>query len=182
VDAVADLSCSAAELRADVRDSFRTLIKWGEQQFTMRYCNEANPDASLFAEYEDLHGRVAGRRTRADASWRAMFETIARGEGELSLATFDGETVGATLVVDGETDAYYASGAYVRERFDRPIGHWPMMDAMLRAKARGIQRFRLGEVPFAGDTSSKEHSIGFFKKGFTSRLEVRLVWEFRSQG
>jgi hypothetical protein len=179
VHAVADLSCSVQELRAGVRDRFRTHVNWGEQHLSMTYCNGGNADPALFREYERLHAAAAGRRTRSDESWRAMFESIVRGEAELSIAALDGELVGGILVVDGTTESYYASGAYVRERFDRPLGHWPMMDAILRSKDRGLERFRVGHVPFKGDVTEKEHSIGFFKKGFTSRLEVRLEWVIR---
>jgi hypothetical protein len=65
----------------------------------------------------------------------------------------------------------------VRERFEHPLAHWPLFDAILRAKARGLEWFDIGELRHRDDASDKEASIGFFKRGFTSRIEARTVWD-----
>jgi hypothetical protein len=180
--AVADLSRSDEELRADVRRRYKSHFNWGRRSLGLAYCNRANPDRVLFQSYQDLHEQVARRKTRSQASWDAMYETIAEGGGELTLSTLDGALVGGLLVVDGRVSCYYASAAYVRERFDHPLGHWPMMDAMIRARRRGVRFFDVGEIPMSGDATEKEESIGFFKKGFTARVEIRPIWELTSHG
>jgi hypothetical protein len=174
--ACADLSEPDTAIQSQLRGSYRSLVNWGERSLVMDYCNAARPDRELFASYERLHEEVAGRRTRSQESWDVMFESVAAGAGELAVASLEGELVSGMLVVDGATTATYASAAYVRERFEHPLAHWPLMNAILRAKARQLQRFDVGELPHAEDVSDKEASIGFFKQGFTDRIEVRPRW------
>jgi hypothetical protein len=50
------------------------------------------------------------------------------------------------------------------------------MDAILRAKMRGMRWFDMGELPMPGDGTNKERAIGFFKKAFTSRVDVHAQW------
>jgi len=94
-----------------------------------------------------------------------------------------GELVAGSLVVDGDCTALYFSAVYDRDRFDKPMGHWPLFDAMVRAKARGRRYFDLGEFFAQGTAAEKEYNIGFFKKGFTSRHVTEVVWRipFRSE-
>ncbi|MEK7246395.1 MAG: hypothetical protein AAB223_10300, partial [Pseudomonadota bacterium] len=71
----------------------------------------------------------------------------------------------------------YASGVYDRDRFEKPLGHWPVFDALVRAGRRGILRYDLGEVHPRGAASDKEVQIGFFKKGFTERIVIWFEWQ-----
>ena len=171
-----DLSRPEAAIRSELRDSYRSLVNWGERSLTMEYCNAERPERGLFTAYERLHEQVAGRRTRPQESWDVMFEFVAGGCGELALASLEGELVSGMLVFDGATVAHYGSAAYVRERFEHPLAHWPLFNAILRAKARGLSWFDVGHIPHASDVSEKEASIGFFKLGFTNRMEARTVW------
>lgn len=176
--AVADLDGGEDALRRDVRDSFRSLINWGRRSLVQTHINAALPDRSAFDSFPAFHAHVAGRVVRPPAYWQVMWEEIAAGRAELTLAHLDGQLVAATFCVDAGESCYYASGVYDRERFDKPISHWPVFSAMLRAKERGLRHFDLGEIPAkGGGVSDKEAAIGYFKKGFSSRYRVRLAWE-----
>ena len=173
-----DLNVPQESIGAGLRKSYRSLVNWGRRNITLTYVNAGNPDLSLFRAFQDFHRGVAGRVTRPQESWDIMFETVAHGCGELSLGhAADGNLISATLVIDGKTVSKYSSAVYDRDRFDKPIGHWPVFDAVLRAKARGRSCFHLGEIPTMGIASDKEVSIGKFKRGFTRRLDYRLVWD-----
>jgi hypothetical protein len=177
IRAEADLAVSEEDLRRDVRDSYRSLINWGQQHIRLVYANAANPDRALLEALRDFHVRTAGRAVHGEATWSALFEPVARGAGEISMGYLDdGELVAGALVVDGGETAYYVLAVYDRERFDKPMGHGPLFDAMLRARARGRRYFDFGEVHPRGAAEPKEFNIGFFKKGFTSRLVAETVW------
>ena len=178
VHARIDLNAPQESIAAGLRKSYRSLVNWGRRNITLTYVNAGNPDLSLFRTFQEFHRCVAGRVTRPQESWDIMFETVASGSGELSLGhDADGNLISATLVIDGESVSQYSSAVYDRERFDKPIGHWPVFNAVLRAKARGRSSFLLGEIPTMGTASDKEVSIGKFKRGFTGRLDYRLVWD-----
>jgi hypothetical protein len=175
--AAVDLTLGEEARRAALRRSSRALVNWGRRTIALRYVNRAAPDRSAFSSYREFHRRVAGRVTRPDASWEAMFDWIAAGGGELALGHLeDGTLVSATLVVDGTEAAYYASGVYDRERFDKPMAHWPLWDAIGRARERGMAMVDLGEVPLPGSTTEKEAAIGYFKRGFATALTTAIVW------
>ena len=132
----------------------------------------------MFVEYQTFHKRIAGRVTRPQASWDIMFETIAGGSGELSLGHDDsGSLISATLVIDSDRVSQPASAVYDRAKFDKPIGHWPVFNAILRAKKRGKSYYVFGNIPAAGTASDKELSIAMFKRGFVDSLDFKLIWE-----
>ncbi len=177
-----DLSAGEAAQRRELRKSFRSLINWGKANMVLSYVNAANPDPSAFATLQAFHQKVAGRTTRTQASWDAMFAWVAGGGGELVLAHLpDGELVAATLVVDGRTEAYYATGVYDRERFEKPMAHWPLWNAIERARDRGLQRFDLGIIPLPGAASAKEEAIGYFKRGFAMSIIASAEWSWSAR-
>ncbi|MBM3950600.1 MAG: GNAT family N-acetyltransferase [Rhodospirillales bacterium] len=175
--AVVDLAGGEDAIRRGVRDSYRSLINWGRKQLIMTYVNRDNPDRAAFDSYPAFHTRVAGAGARGESYWNVIWEEIARGRAELSLGHLDdGNLVAGTLTAFAGTTVYYASGVYDRERFEKPLGHWPVFDAMARAGARGMTRFDLGEIVPRGEGSDKETQIGFFKKGFTDRIALWIEW------
>jgi hypothetical protein len=179
LDGWIDLAAGEAALRRDLRKSFRSLINWGRANMALTHVNAANPDRSAFGTLQDFHRKVAGRATRTQASWDAMFDWVAQGGGELVLARLaDGELAAATLVVDGRKDAYYAVGVYDRGRFDKPMAHWPLWNAIERARARGLSRFHLGIIPLPGEASAKERAIGYFKRGFAMDIVASIEWRW----
>ncbi|MCY4259443.1 MAG: hypothetical protein OXC91_04175 [Rhodobacteraceae bacterium] len=176
--AVVHLEAPPEEIVANVRKSHKYRINWGRRNITLSYVNADNPDPAMFNRYQKFHKRIAGRVTRPQASWDIMYETIASGSGELSLGHDDtGTLVSGTLVIDNDKTSQYSSAVFERSKFDKPMGHWPVFDAILRAKSRGKTHFDLGDVPSNGTASDKELSIGMFKRGFVDSLDFRLVWE-----
>lgn len=176
-----DLTLGESEIYRGVRKSFRSLINGGRRNMKMVYINAGNPEKSLFDAYCRFHARVAGRITRSERSWQAMFECIAGGSGELALAYYnDNELVAGTMTMDGSDIAYYASGVYDRAHFDKPLGHFPVYDAILRSRARNMQRYDLGELVPKGVGSEKEYNIGNFKRGFATAVDMHLVWTWKT--
>ena len=176
--AVVHLEAPPEEIVANVRKGHRYGINWGRRNISLSYVNVDNPDREMFDAYQNFHRRIAGRATRPQASWEIMFETVASGSGELSLGHDNmGNLVSATLVIDSDKVSQYASAVYDRAKFDKPIGHWPVFDAILRAKKRGKTQFDLGDIPAAGTASDKELSIAMFKRGFVDSLDFQLLWD-----
>ena len=175
-----DLAGGEPGLNRALRKSFRSLVNWGRKSLAMTYVNAANPDAGQFAAYRTFHRKVAGRSTRPEASWTAMFDWIKAGGGELALGRLEtGDLVAGTMVVDGKSTAYYASGVYDRERFDKPMAHFPLYDAILRSGARGMKTLDIGDIPQAGSASPKELNIGYFKRGFATDIAASIQWSWK---
>lgn len=175
--AVVDLGRSPDAIRRGVRERYRSMINWGRANLTLRYVNAAAPDRALFDSYQAFHARIAGRVTRPQDSWDAMFDALASGAGELALGYDSGGTLlCGVMALEGERIAHYASGVYERDAFDRPLGHWPLFNAILRAKERGRALFDVGRIPPPDEPDAKVRGIGRFKRGFSDRIEAAMVW------
>jgi hypothetical protein len=176
---ICDLSLNEAALRRKLRKSFQSLLNTGRRTMRLAYFNAANPDMALFDSYRAFHTHVAGRTTRSDESWRAMARLMTNGRGELALGYLNGEElVSGTMTFDGTETAYYASGVYDRTRFDKPLAHFPLFDAIVRSGSRGLRNFDLGLLPARGTVSDKEYNIGYFKRGFATSVEMHFVWRW----
>lgn len=177
LDAVLDLANDDATLFALMRSGHRRHVRWGEKSLSLLFVDQDNPDKALFESYQQLHAEIAGRVTRPQASWDAMFALIAGGKGDLAISHFEGNMIGGTLVLDDGQAAYYASGANRRDQFDKPLAHFPLYKLATRARARGNHHFVVGEVgQFEAAASDKERSIGQFKSGFSSETRASLIW------
>ncbi|HXP31152.1 MAG TPA: hypothetical protein VN832_08685 [Stellaceae bacterium] len=182
LSARAALGEGEAGLRRGLRKSFKSLLNWGQRNLAVAIVNRTNPDRDGFHSYQEFHRKIAGRATRPQASWDVMYDCIASGQGELVLALLASELVAATMVVDGDAVAFYASGVYDRDRFDKPLTHWPLWLAMLHAGERGMKQFDLGDVPLAGAASEKEINIGYFKRGFATGIVPWIEWHWKKNG
>lgn len=174
-----DLSLSEKEIHGRIRKSFKSLVNWGRRNLTMKYFSAMNPDSALFESYRNFHAEVAGRVTRSDASWNSMRDWIVSSTGELALAYLEsGELVAGTMSVDGTETSLYASGVYDRTRFEMPLSHFAIYNAILRSRDRGLKWFDLGHLPEKGSVSDKEYNIGFFKRGFATDIGMYDVWKY----
>ena len=177
IHGVVDTVHDEQSIHRQLRDSYRSLVNWGREQLEQVYINADNPDRKRFDLYPAFHDKIAGAAHYNDAYWDTYWNDIVNGRGELSLGFLsDGQLVTGTMVIDAAATAYYASGVYERELFDKPLGHFPVFDSIVRAGQRGMTRYDLGEIYPDGAASEKEVQIGFFKKGFTSTFVLRTVW------
>ena len=173
---VADLSQDDVMLKRDVRDSYRSLINWGERNIAVRLVNKDDPDREAFDMFPAFHAQISGRERGADY-WDVYWREIVSGGAELMLGRLaDGTLVSGSIVVGAGQTAYYASGVYARDQFDKPLGHWPLWHAMLRARQQGHRWFDAGEIQDRWHGTDKEINIAFFKRGFSSRRFMRMRW------
>jgi hypothetical protein len=180
--AVMDLSLDEAAMRRSLRQSAKPQVNWGKKSLRIDFLNKQNPEPSLFKHYRDFHLAIAGRITRPEASWVAMYDWIIRGRGEIIFGYLGERLVSAAMTVDGDTVAYYASAVYDRSLFDMPLAHWPLWLSILRAKERGMLFYEIGDIPKQGEASPKEVNIGFFKRGFASEIQEWSLWTIDNRG
>jgi hypothetical protein len=176
--AVADLRPPLAEIERGFRKGHRAQLKWGRTNLSLSVMDKNNPDPSLLEAFRRLHADAAGRVTRTTGSWDAARAMIMRGEGRLVLSSRDGEVVGGTLIMDSAGVAYYASGAYRRDMFDKPLAHWPLLRAMELSQEAGCHRFDIGDVTGRDGDDAKTRNIMRFKRGFTNKLMFGLLWSW----
>jgi hypothetical protein len=107
-----------------------------------------------------------------------MYDWIVGGGGELVLASVGDEIAAGSMFLDGTEISVYASAAYDRARFDKPLAHYPVWLGIEHAAARGMKIFELGPAPLRGTVPEKEYQIGYFKRGFATHVVERTIWRW----
>ena len=177
--AISELSASPTQIKQNIRKSYRSLITWGKQNLRMRYVSADSPNFALFKKLPNFHRQIAGKNYYGPVFWETLWVSITQGAAELSLAYLEqDQLVGCVYVADAGETSYYSMGIFNRELFDKPLSHFPIFDAIFRARCRNMKIFDLGEIPVQIDgVNEKEVKIGFFKRGFASNFNRFTLWE-----
>jgi len=174
------LELGEAGILSQIRKSYRSLINWGRREMQMIFVHSGFPDVQLFESFRLFHLQVAGRATRPLDSWSVMFDLIKEGRAILGLGYFDGELVAATYMFCHGGFALYGTGVYDRNRFDKPISHWPLFATLVKAYECGALLCDIGELFPSPVVSNKERNIAFFKKGFTGYVVDESYWRIEA--
>lgn len=179
-----NLAQKESEIWSGVRDSYRALIRAESKAMSLRYFNRESPD----------HQAVDGWRrmlVQNDEFDRGKFgyaiDRISGGPGEVVAGFLDnGRCCAATAIFDDGPFSLYEAGNYLETEASRKASHYPLYEAILRAKSRGQRRFYLcffGEPTarqaFDGEKvvlTSKTRAINFFKRGFSETIERKFVF------
>jgi len=150
---VIDLSKTEAELHADIRKSYKSLIHKADIY--------GWPDA--FGRFKQMHLKAAGYQTRSDKTWGLQFAQIQAGEAFLIM----NEGSAAFFIYNNHT-CYYGVGCSV----EGAGSHAAIWKAILHAKTLGCKYFEMGEQVFSSD--EKLMNISKFKRGFGGKTLMRL--------
>ncbi|MES2330087.1 MAG: FemAB family protein [Bacteroidota bacterium] len=166
------------EIKALFRKSYKSLINSSQKLWTTGLMDDAS-DETVWNEFIGLHARAAGRKTRSDKSWDIHLTDIENKRSFLIyLRNSDDAMIGAGLFNTTRDEGLYASAAYDRSLFDKPVGHLVQYHAIQELKKRGVSWYKLGILPFASQMpspSEKEINIGKFKQGFASDMFPRYM-------
>lgn len=173
-----DLDAGPAAWKKSLRKSFQQLINWGRKNFAVSYVNGDNFSQETFDRFRHFHAHVAGRVTRPIESWNAMADSVRSGRGEIIMAEIAGKLTAAALFIDGTVTSLYMTAIYDRDSED-PLAHFIIWHGMERAHARGMKDMELGPIHQLGATDVKKFNIGFFKRGFVTRMDSNLDWHWQ---
>jgi hypothetical protein len=169
---IIDLSLSEEEIKRGIRKSYKSLVNWGIKNMRIETYSQETITAEIIEQFKQFHIRVAGRKTRSDASWDMQFEAIKNGMGYLTLGFMQEELVAGTFVQSGKQEAFYAVGVYNRELMadGKPVAHYPVLHSVFHAKKIGLKYFNIDELDFSDAKTGKQNNIAFFKQGFVSEF------------
>ena len=175
-EGVTELNKDVSQLEKNLRrNAIRDLRKAEKALGPPEIHDESISDES-FGEFRKLHLSSAGRVTRSLESWNEMLAALRRGNASLVTVRHDGELIGGTYCWISEGAALYGSGAYKRELFSQfPISHLTLFHSILLAQRFGCEKFFVGQAYAPGGTN-KEQAIAFFKRGFSEKIQPKLVF------
>lgn len=168
---IVDLTRTVPQIKAGFRESYKSLISAGARYWCVNVLG-SSIEQSTWAEFQDLHRKVAGRSTRSSESWNIQYEMLIKEEAFLvTLLDNVSRLVGAGFFMHTRSEGKYAVAAYDRSLFDKPLGHVVQYAAIEELKRVGCQYYRIGRRPyFGGNTgiTQKELAIAHFKEGFAT--------------
>jgi hypothetical protein len=174
-----NLELSEEQIFGNIRKSFKSLVNWGKRELSVQIMSQGNADAQLYEKIKQFHIQVAGRKTRNDLTWEKHFESVRTGEGYIVIGSFEGMLASVAIRLHGSEEAFYGVGINDRTLMEKhPVGHYPLLRAILHAKSIGLKRFNLNEIdPVEND--EKANNISGFKKGFSKTLIPRTIYSVK---
>jgi FemAB family protein len=178
-----NLALGLEQIRVHFRKSYKPLISAGMKLW--RVGALTGEDSERWAEFRELHCRVAGRVTRCAQSWGLQHQAIVDGDAFLIYLLDEHQAmIGGGLFDITRDEGVYAVGAYDRSLFDKPLGHVVQYRAIEEMKKRGLRWYKIGLRPYPSERpapTEKELSIGEFKHGFATHTFPRYVLRYDSE-
>lgn len=170
------LPCSA-DLKRDVRKSYKSLINWGMKHLTIRVLDQHSISEAAVERFRKLHIQESGRETRSAETWHIQYQQILNGDAFIVFGELSGELVSAAFFHHSDRYCIYGVSASIRALFDKPLSHSILWTAILHAKQIGCSVFDFGEQLFfaQGSPSDKELGISVFKRGFGGETVAQLM-------
>lgn len=161
---VIDLEKEKAELKKDLRKSFKSLINWGYRELDICVKTGENIKCDDIELFKALHYEEAGKKTRSDESWQKQYDMIKNDDAFLVMAFYEEKLVASGFFTMSSNSCYYGASASRRDLFQKPLFHSVMWEAINHARILGCKWFETGEQRFDG--SEKDLGISLFKAGF----------------
>lgn len=169
--AYVDLTQEPAAIWNGVRKGHRHAINWGKSHLELRRWD--GTDGPMYRELVDLYDRAG--RTPSFRSPEEVRPFWSGDAGELVMAYLDGVPMAAVATTFERESAYYMAGVSV-DHGEVPSSHWPLYQAILRAREKGLKTFQFGYLETDDSFSEKKRAIAHFKGGFTKQATKHLWW------
>ena len=170
-----DLDLPEADYKRAIRKSYKSLINWGEKNFSIRLIDHQAKDFDEFKAFQLLHLNASGKVTRSEATWLKQFEMICAGYGFLVNAYYGDEIISGCYIMKDEQQAFYGVAASRRDLMheNMPLNHFPLYQAVRHCRNLGLKQFIFGNVDLDQNNNGKLENINRFKRGFCTNLSIR---------
>ena len=167
-------------LRAQLRDSYRSLINWGNKNLNIVLKDKENLTQQDIELFRQLHINEAGKETRSQKTWLIQQNQVLKNEAFLIFGYYGNELVTAALFLYSQRYCYYGVSASKRDMFDKPLGHALIWRAIEHARELGCHFFEMGDVLYSEEgmpVDKKLLNISTFKRGFGGEIKVKISIE-----
>lgn len=169
---VYDLTISGDPMNHCRRNHARNLKKiLSNPHFRTVRIDANSPDRAHHENYERLHERAAGRKTRSSRTFDLMYEQLLAGEAVLFAVLMEDVPVAYGYFWQANEKAFYASVADDPDAAGQPLNHLLTFSGMRYFKERGFAALVPGEPSspspqFDYFPDAKQLHISLFKSGF----------------
>ena len=177
-----DLEKSEAEIWLSVRKSYRPLINSTRKQMTLALMTKDNFDQRLVSSFRQVHLAYCG--PGYDGFFKVeplLVRQVELGRAEVCIGSMAeyGEITASIFVDHGNASCggttLYSTGRYIRTERGC-FSHYPLYEAIMRSRARGMKTFYLGYLGGWEKLNERLATIAFFKRGFANAIYSKTVW------
>jgi len=172
-----DLEKTEAEIWLSMRKSYRPLINSSRKFLSLAIMTNDNFDRRLISSFRQIHLAYSG--PGFDTFFFAepmLVQHVESGLAEICIGRMAeyGEITASIFVDQNRTTTYWA-GRYLRTERGC-FSHYPLYEAIMRSRARGMQTFYLGYLGGWEKQNERMTTIAFFKRGFANAIYSKPVW------
>jgi hypothetical protein len=172
-----DLTVDQSEIWKRIRKGHKHAINWGKKELEIRLWDGV--DDKPIAEMLNLYERSGRGAVFSTADEIRDFWTPPRGD--LYMVYRHGQPLGAVAVNYDGPNAYYTASVSI-DHDDVPTAHWPLYNAILRAKEKGMRNFQFGYLEIDESFEQKQRAIAHFKSGFAPDFTRHIWWYVHVHG
>lgn len=178
---ILDLLKSESELWSDIKKKQRYEINKAKRYFRVKILTNKNITLKIIKQYQTLHQKAAGRKTRPNKTFLLMLSWIKKRRAILLNCLLKDKPIGFVLINIYKNSAYYHSACNHPKFIKKPIGHLLQWEAIRWLKNNGFQFYNIGEQKITSQIYSlpteKEINISYFKGSFGGRTYPFYIGE-----
>tara|TARA_Y100000589_G_scaffold291588_1_gene295180 strand:+ start:6116 stop:7132 length:1017 start_codon:yes stop_codon:yes gene_type:complete len=165
----------------DIRKSYKSPINNGLKKQSFLLIDKFSLDREKFKLIQELHLKIAGRKTRSDKTWDLQFSSIKNDSG-FAFVSFEEDMRNLNSAVyffKSQHHAHYGTGLYTNHTKKNLYGYSIIWKAILYCIERGISTCELDDhvkFKWMSDEEKKLIDISFFKLGFGGDLTPRIIF------
>lgn len=178
---IIDLKKPEEHLWSGVRKSYRNLINKSREIWHTELITKDNFNNNVWNEFRSLHYEASGKKyTRDLKTWNLQKNMLCNDRAFLSIIRdpLNKRLIGCGFFQINKKTSFYASAAYDRSLFSKPLGHLVQWNAILYMKSKNIDTYYIGRYFTNNDLprpTEKELNISKFKKGFTDQIMLKII-------
>jgi len=167
---IIDVRKDPVDLLKEMRKGHRSDIRRADKKLEGLVISHENASLDLFAFYQDLHAKAAGRQTRPVETFKMMYEWIRNGYAILIGAKLKGRFVSFAYVNIFKDCAYYSSACNDPEVENLPLAHFVQWLILNWLHEHAFRYYEVGWQSYSSTevlpATEKEVAISRFKRGF----------------
>lgn len=179
---VIDLKKEEKQIWQQIRKGHRADIKKALKQCQAFAWDQSNINSDKIAEYQQLHQKDAGRKTRSESTFEMMHNWIRNNYAILVEVRVEEKPAAFALIMTYKNGAYYGSGCKDPDRISLRASHLVQWKAIQWLKDHNYTIYDVGLQWFQPQwfitLDEKEFSIAHFKRGFGGQTIPLLTAEY----
>lgn len=176
-ESIIDLTKTEEQIFFALDKSCKHPINWGKKNLELKIYDHTNVTEELIEEFRLYHINIAGKETRSKQTWVDQYNSVKLQKGFVITASINNEVIHYSFYLHNKKHCYYGVSASDRDLFDKPISHYPLYAAIIKAKQEGCNVFLVGQIYGPNNNvTPKEKNIGKYKKIFANNVHPQLYF------